>query len=580
MQTFAEVLRYVNVAAFAALALVCYRVWLRQRGDAARWAFLTFALLAAVSVASAILDNVDGGPGGWLEKVVVALAVLFPYFLYRFAASLAASPRVVEAAAGVVTATVFVWTLALPEIPEEGEPRPAWFVAWIIALLVQWTALSLYMAVRLWRAGGAQPSVVRHRMRLLALGAITLSLLLIVLGLGPENPSPALDVGERLVTLVIALIFFIGFAPPLFLRELWRRPEEQILRAGIDELVRFAATPAEIVSRVLPLMASLVGARAVALLDDNRRVTGSHGIEPQEVDAGGPEPGQGAVHLSLSSGALVVWTSPYAPFFGHEEFALLTSLGSLTALALERSRLFAQERAARLALEEADQLKAQFVALASHELRTPTAVVHGIASTLHLRGHALDDDQLRELRQTLFEQTDRLRRLVDQLLDLSRLEANAVRIQPESLPVRSRVEEIVLMVAGERAREIAIDIPDDLYAHTDPDAFDRIISNLIVNALRYGREPIRVHAEQPDRYFRLTVEDHGRGVPPDFVPRLFERFTRSRESVTEKGGAGLGLAIAQSFAHAHGGELLYEDAEPHGARFKLVLPAARAADPV
>jgi signal transduction histidine kinase len=71
----------------------------------------------------------------------------------------------------------------------------------------------------------------------------------------------------------------------------------------------------------------------------------------------------------------------------------------------------------------------------------------------------------------------------------------------------------------------------------------------------------------------VVVEDSGPGVPPDFVPRLFERFTRSPELHREKSGSGLGLAIARSYAHAHGGKLLYEAAEPHGARFELVVPS-------
>ena len=94
-----------------------------------------------------------------------------------------------------------------------------------------------------------------------------------------------------------------------------------------------------------------------------------------------------------------------------------------------------------------------------------------------------------------------------------------------------------------------------------------------MNASRYGEAPIEVSAEQKDRHFRLSVSDHGRGVPAEFVPELFERFTRSGSSRRERTeGAGLGLAIAKSFAQAHGGDLLYEDVRPHGARFELVLP--------
>jgi two-component system OmpR family sensor kinase len=83
---------------------------------------------------------------------------------------------------------------------------------------------------------------------------------------------------------------------------------------------------------------------------------------------------------------------------------------------------------------------------------------------------------------------------------------------------------------------------------------------------------VTVRAEQTDRHFRLTVEDEGRGVSPEFVPDLFERFTRSEGSRPSGVGTGLGLAIARSYARAHGGDLVYEDAEPHGARFRLVLP--------
>jgi two-component system, OmpR family, sensor histidine kinase MtrB len=94
-----------------------------------------------------------------------------------------------------------------------------------------------------------------------------------------------------------------------------------------------------------------------------------------------------------------------------------------------------------------------------------------------------------------------------------------------------------------------------------------VITNVVGNARRHGRPPIRVTAEQLDRFVRINVSDQGEGVPDDLVPRLFERFERGSE-----GGAGLGLAIAKTYAVAHGGDLLYHGGE-QGARFELVLPA-------
>jgi signal transduction histidine kinase len=562
MDSLANALQYVNIAAFGVLAIVCLRRWRTQRGEAAFWAFATFGLLALVAVTAPIVDAA-GDPQLWITKVLLALIALFPYSLYRFAASFGRPSRWIELTAAAATAALFVWSLALPDIPDQGEPRSVSFTVFVIALLVQWTALSLFVAFRLWRAGQGQPTVVRYRMRLLAVGAIALSIVLILAGLAASDPSSTFELVQGLLTLASMFLFFFGFAPPKALRKVWREPEEELLRRSVDELL-VAAEPEDVTRIVLPQMAAIVGARGVALLDADDRVLGVYGIDPQEASESEGE------RFDLSQGAVVAWTSPYAPLFAEEEFELLRSLGGFALLAYERKSQVARERKA---LEEADQLKTNFIALASHELRTPAAVIHGIASTLHLRGDLLEDDQVRHLRQTLYEQTERMRRLVDQLLDLSRLEANGIRIEPQPLNVFSRVQELLGLVAAEGAKDVTVNVPVDLEALVDPNAFDRIVSNLIVNATRYGGAPIEISAEQRDRHFRLRVEDHGHGVPAEFVPQLFERFTRSGSSGRERPeGAGLGLAIAKSYAQAHGGDLLYEAASPHGACFELVLP--------
>lgn len=257
---------------------------------------------------------------------------------------------------------------------------------------------------------------------------------------------------------------------------------------------------------------------------------------------------------------------------GGEPFALedetldiLATIGAIASVFLERA-LEARE------LRRLNDVARTFAAMASHELRTPAAVVHGMAATLHLRGDLLTEDQRADLRRALYEQTDRLRVLVDQLLDLSRLEAKAIEIRPERFPVRRRVEELLLTAAADRRDDVDVRIDPDVIALADPDAFDRVVSNLVANALRYGRPPVSVSARETDRHFRLSVEDHGDGVPAEFVPKLFDRFARSDSSRASSVGAGLGLAIAQQFAQAHGGELLYRRADPHGACFELVLP--------
>src|SRR5687768_16010210 len=221
MRALAAALGHVNVFVFAAIAFVCLRQWHRRRDEPARWAALTFALLGAVALAGEIIDAVYGedGAGVWMDKILVALIALFPYLLFRFGASLSRPRREIELAAVTLTAVVFAWAFFV-EIPEEGTAWPAAFTAFIAALLTQWTLLSFYVALRLWRAGDGQPTVVRYRVRLLSFAAIALSVVLIVAGAGGGTQSAWLELTSGLLTLVSALTFFVGFAPPLFLREI------------------------------------------------------------------------------------------------------------------------------------------------------------------------------------------------------------------------------------------------------------------------------------------------------------------------------------------------------------------------
>jgi signal transduction histidine kinase len=246
-----------------------------------------------------------------------------------------------------------------------------------------------------------------------------------------------------------------------------------------------------------------------------------------------------------------------------DHIAEIRAYADLVAAFLEQA--LEQERLNRLG-----DLKSHFIALASHELRAPVAVIHGIGATLNQRRDQLQLEEMEKLHVALNDQTEHLAHLVNQLLDLSRLEADAIELRKTEIRVKPVIETIVSAVVPDQADKIDIAVPDDLETQVDPDAFDRIVSNLVVNAFKYGAPPVTIAAEQKDTHFRLVVEDRGAGVGKDFVPRLFERFARAEQQ--KKGGSGLGLAIAQSYANAHGGELVYGEAEPRGARFELVLP--------
>jgi signal transduction histidine kinase len=247
------------------------------------------------------------------------------------------------------------------------------------------------------------------------------------------------------------------------------------------------------------------------------------------------------------------------------DLSILSALGEAAAAVAEKAR----------DVDRADRRKTDFVSVASHELRTPISVVHGIAATLHARIDDLDGMQVHALLGTLVQQTDRLRDLADQLLDLSRIESGRPGLQPDRFRPRDRLEELLPRIAAGR-RDVRIDVDPGIELVTDPIAFERVAANLILNALRYGEPPVEVRGEN-GKAFRLVVEDHGEGVPAEFVPHLFERFSRSDDTRRAGApGAGLGLSIACAYAEALGGHLAYEEADPHGARFTLSLPATRS----
>jgi signal transduction histidine kinase len=244
--------------------------------------------------------------------------------------------------------------------------------------------------------------------------------------------------------------------------------------------------------------------------------------------------------------------------FSADDVELLQLVAQRVAIAIERAQLHEQTR-------EFDQLKLNFVAIASHELRTPATSIYGALSTLVHRLE-LPQEARDELLVMAYEQSDRMRRLIEQLLDLSRLDARAIKVVPRPIVLSSVLDEIVAGAVSHEPR-VEVDVPPDLAVLADPLALERIVTNLLTNAVSHGAPPIRISALRKDTTLRVFVEDSGGGVPESLRDRLFDRFSRADAGV----GSGLGLTIARAYAQAMGGELFYRDDTP-GARFELILP--------
>jgi K+-sensing histidine kinase KdpD len=552
---------------FVGLALVGVRRWRQKRDNAAGWLALSFlALGLIVSVGRLIPAHPHGLFEDTLLRLEIELLVLFPYLGYRFATAFVPPSRRLQRIVSLLTIALSLWTFALPSVPAAGEPRPAGFVIYLVAFLIHWTVLSIVVTARLWRAGRGQPSVARARMRMLSFAAAALTVAIIASAVVTDTDSAG-ALGVQILALASGLAFFLGLDPPQLVRASWRLHEAQRLQEAIRSLMTLATTRAEVAERVLEPVAALVGASAAAIYDADGNLL----AEQSSPRAGEPLE---RVRVEEPGVVLQVWRSPYAPFFGEDELLTLQTVAALTGLALDRVRLFEQEHQSRIALERANELMTNFIALAAHELRTPVTTVHGFVQTLNRLGDRLDDERKDELSAALEQQTERMAALVEQLLDLSRLDADAVVVRPQELDLRDRLRDVVEVAAGPRAGDVVVDVIGVRTVNVDPSIVDHIVTNLVTNALRYGRAPIRVGAHVVGGQVRISVEDSGPGGAYEIEETLFERFTRAGVTRDRVAGTGLGLAIARAYARAHSGDLRYERAYPSGARFVVDLPTA------
>jgi two-component system sensor histidine kinase KdpD len=257
---------------------------------------------------------------------------------------------------------------------------------------------------------------------------------------------------------------------------------------------------------------------------------------------------------------------------------LLEAIASQVALALERGQLAADAARARLAAE-AEGMRSALLSSVSHDLRTPLAAIQGAATSLR------DDDTLaadvrRELAATIAEESERLNRLVTNLLDMTRLESGAVELRRGW----SSIEELVGSALGRlepalAGRPVLADVPKDLpLVALDDTLVEQALFNLLENAVRYSPagSQIEIHVRTSLEAIRIEVADRGAGVTEGDEERVFEKFARGSGDTT---GSGLGLAIVRGIAHAHGGDVRAERRPGGGSVFTLVLPRVGEAPP-
>jgi two-component system, OmpR family, sensor histidine kinase KdpD len=252
-------------------------------------------------------------------------------------------------------------------------------------------------------------------------------------------------------------------------------------------------------------------------------------------------------------------------------FIIAITVGSLTAQLKAREHFAAQVQLA----EKAEQLRKTLLDCVSHELKTPLAAIGAASQELVRAAPDVQNAQvLEQLAREIYHGSRRLNRVVNNLLDMNRLESGVVRLKQEWCDVRELLEsaiEIERELIG--GREIRLDVPEKIpLVWIDHTLIEQAVAKLLANAAIYAplKFPIEIDAEYHQGRLVLCVSDRGPGLEPQSAERVFEKFYRGDSRKT--GGLGLGLSIARGFVEAHGGKLAAENRDGGGARFSISLP--------
>jgi two-component system sensor histidine kinase KdpD len=279
-------------------------------------------------------------------------------------------------------------------------------------------------------------------------------------------------------------------------------------------------------------------------------------------------------------GVLGIEREGTGPMFTPDEQHLLDALADLTAVAIERVQLVDEVEQAKLQ-SETERLRSALLTSISHDLGTPLASIIGAITSLRTYGRQYDESAREELMATIQDEAERLHRFVGNLLDMTRLEAGALKPKIEGVDLTEVVGTALTRTAHVLAHHrIEVDIPADLPPlQVDYVLLEQVLVNLLDNASKYTppESTVRIAAQAQNESVVIEVIDEGEGIPPQALEQVFEKFRRLEAADRQRAGTGLGLAICRGFVQAMGGTIEVRNrTDRSGAVFRIVLPLVPA----
>jgi signal transduction histidine kinase len=578
------VLQLAVALAFGALAVRSTASWIRQTDRRHGYLALALGSLALVILISPLLGGAGSEPQV-LTDLALVLFLVSGYALLMFRDSLvpfsSRTRRLIAAVVGLVA--VFGIVVQVPAEPQRPH-GPLQIIA-LIAVLVVWSLCILEPIVRFWQSAKGRHSVEAARLRALS-GGYAGILLVVIIGTIGSGVGPGWTLLTDVITLAVVPILYVSFAPPAWLRRMWREPEEGQFRSGLHDLLLYSPDRATLAGRALSWAQRLVGGEGAFVVDSDGSVLAARGLEPAQATEialehdflsavkHGQEPWRKEhmlvvpLDLQIGPGAIIIISGRLTPIFGDDELSRLVLYSSSISAGLDRvalsSRIHALERA-----------KSDFLNIASHELRGPMTIIKGYLTMLEAGSLGDLSPKATSVLPLLISKSDEINWMLEQMLEASRLEEGRLELNKK----RGDIVEITdIAIDGVRmllrGHDVRLDEPaEPLLAEIDPDRFQMVVRNLLSNAAKYSPAgtDILVRINRDDGMAAISVIDQGVGISEEDQVNLFTRFGRIPTSQHVQ-GTGLGLWLSREIARMHDGDLTVESAAGTGSTFVLKVP--------
>jgi signal transduction histidine kinase len=606
-------LQLLSTLAFVAIAVLTIRDWLATRESSRMYLALAVGSLATVSMLGQIGKVLGAGFVSVTAYFTIVIFLGSGLALLLFRDSVIPLSRRTRWLVLAVVGLTAVFEITVQAIFGRSAPRPLQFAA-LVAFIVVWSGCVGEPSVRLWLNARRRTAVQRARMRALSFGYLgIIAILVVAVGVQSAASQPAVQIGVALATLAIIPPLYAGFAPPAWLRRIWRQGEETKFQQATHDIVMFSPDEATLARRALDWAVRLSGADSGYFLLDGTNVLATHMMPEadakavqstvaaagarQVVPLGGTPPRTALIATVPGTAAsMVLVGGPFTPLFGSDEEAWLRQYATLVSTGLERERLVEAVKHAndelqakvREVIEQQRQLEAAnreleaFSYTISHDLRAPLRAINGFTAIL-----------VEEYQDTLpTEATGYLKRvkdngeymghLVDDLLAFSRFGRQPLRTQ--KINTRSVVDRALAVLAPSidpRIDQLVIgELPECV---ADPNLLEQVFINLLSNALKYAKNKptrrIEVGALPPASGEArgvgpvFFVRDNGAGFDMQYADKLFGVFQRLHKSQDYE-GTGVGLAIVHRIVERHGGRIWADAKVDQGATFYFTLKGA------